>query len=120
MLFLTIGLVLFNAFRIILRRTILNPITKAIDKMKTIADKLDFTKRLEVKGKDEIAYFNISINKIIKNFKNYEEKIKKSEEKYRSLFENAVEGVFQTNLEGKILNAKDLLLKWLVMILLKK
>lgn len=112
-LFLTIGLVLINAFRIILRRTMLNPIIKAIDKMKTIADKLDFTERLEVKGKDEIAYFNSSINKIFENFKNYEEKIKESERKYRSLFENAVEGVFQTNLEGKIINANRSFIKML-------
>lgn len=112
-IFLTIGFVLTTVFIIILRRTVLYPLTNTIKKMKIIADNLDFNERLEVKGRDEIADFSESFNKIIDSFKDYEEKLKESEEKYRSLFENAVEGIFQSTPDGKIINANKSFIKML-------
>lgn len=112
-IFLTIGLVLSIVFIIILRRTILNPLTNTLKKMKIIADNLDFSQRLKVKGKDEVSNFSESFNKIIENFKLYEDKLKQSEEKYRSLFENAVEGIFQSTPDGKIINANRSFIKML-------
>ena len=112
-IFLTLGLVLFIVFIIILRRTVLNPLTDTLKKMKIIADNLDFNQRLEVKGEDEISNFSKSFNKIIENFKIYEDKLKQSEEKYRSLFENAVEGIFQSTPDGKVINANRSFIKML-------
>jgi len=112
-IFLTIGFVLTTVFIIILRRTVLYPLTNTIKKMKIIADNLDFNERLEVKGRDEIADFSESFNKIIDSFKDYEEKLKESEEKYRSLFENAVEGIFQSTPDGKIINANKSFIRML-------
>ena len=40
-----------------------------------------------------------------------EEALKKAEAKYRSIFENAVEGIFQTSLDGKFLIANPMLAK---------
>ncbi len=41
--------------------------------------------------------------------KNAEEALKKSEEKYRNIFENAAEGIFQTTAEGKFISANPAL-----------
>jgi PAS domain S-box-containing protein len=41
--------------------------------------------------------------------KRAEERLKMTEEKYRSLFENAVEGIFQTTLDGRLLTANSAL-----------
>lgn len=112
-LFLTVGVVLTTVFIVILRRTILNPLTDTINIMNKIADRLDFKERLKIKGKDEISKFRESFNNILEKFSIYEEKIKESEEKYRSLFENAVEGIFQSTPDGRIINANNSFVKML-------
>ena len=45
----------------------------------------------------------------ITGYKKAEEELRVSEEKYRSIFNNAVEGIFQTTLEGQLLNANPAL-----------
>lgn len=47
----------------------------------------------------------LSIIRDITEHKRMEEALRKSEEKYRSIFENAVEGIFQISTEGRILTA---------------
>lgn len=42
-----------------------------------------------------------------------EKALQKSEEKYRNIFENAVEGIFQTTLEGRLLNANPAMARML-------
>lgn len=46
----------------------------------------------------------VCIAKDITDLKRAEETIKESEEKYRSIFENAVEGIYRSTLEGRFLN----------------
>ncbi|MBD3882816.1 PAS domain S-box protein [Phormidium tenue FACHB-886] len=41
----------------------------------------------------------------------FEEELRKAEENYRSIFENAIEGIFQTTPEGRFLNANSALAK---------
>ncbi len=55
----------------------------------------------------------ILITSIEMAFKLYEanQKLKESEEKYRAIFENAVEGIFQTTPEGKFISANPALAK---------
>ena len=45
--------------------------------------------------------------------KNAEEALRRAEEKYRSIFENAVEGIYQATLEGKYLSANPALARML-------
>jgi diguanylate cyclase (GGDEF)-like protein/PAS domain S-box-containing protein len=63
--------------------------------------------RTEVGGKTYVQAIvrNISRRKIA------EEALRKSEEKYRSIFENAVEGIFQTTPEGRYLSVNPSLVK---------
>ncbi len=45
----------------------------------------------------------------ISALKRTEQELRSAEEKYRSIFENAIEGIFQTTLEGRFLNANPAL-----------
>ncbi|MFA4955456.1 MAG: PAS domain S-box protein [Candidatus Methanoperedens sp.] len=47
----------------------------------------------------------LSIVRDITEYKRMEEALRVSEEKYRSIFENAAEGIFQTSMDGRILAA---------------
>ncbi|MCX8021481.1 MAG: PAS domain S-box protein, partial [Syntrophorhabdaceae bacterium] len=53
----------------------------------------------------------LSISRDISEKIEAERRIKKSEEKYRNLFENALEGIFQADTEGHILDANPALAK---------
>ena len=46
----------------------------------------------------------VSIIRNITDRKHFEEKLRKSEEKYRKIFEGAIEGIYQTTMEGRYLN----------------
>jgi diguanylate cyclase (GGDEF)-like protein/PAS domain S-box-containing protein len=63
--------------------------------------------RTEIRGKTYVQAIvrNVSRRKIV------EEALRKSEEKYRSIFENAVEGIFQTTPEGRYLSVNPSLVK---------
>jgi len=49
----------------------------------------------------------------ISDIKEAEEKIKESEESYRSLFENSLDGIYRTTLKGKYIDANPSLIKML-------
>ncbi|HEY9852885.1 MAG TPA: PAS domain S-box protein [Leptolyngbyaceae cyanobacterium] len=58
----------------------------------------------------EIAYFSTIMRDITYRVK-MEDALRQAEEKYRTIFENAVEGIFQTSPEGKYLSANPALAK---------
>ena len=60
---------------------------------------------LAVTSKDEIGILSQSFNRMTDNLKKTLSGLKKSEDNYRGIFENSIEGILQTNLLGKILNA---------------
>lgn len=51
------------------------------------------------------AYQNVQQTRLITQLKEAEEALRASEEKFRNLFDNAVEGVYQTTPEGRIVDA---------------
>ncbi len=55
----------------------------------------------------------LSIIRDITEHKRMEEALRVSEEKYRSIFENAAEGIFQTSMDGRILAANPAFVKLL-------
>lgn len=62
-------------------------------------------KRTEMEAK------NVILTEEITESKRTEELLKKSEEKYRTIFENATEGIFQTSIQGRLLQANPALAK---------
>jgi PAS domain S-box-containing protein len=62
-------------------------------------------KRIHIKGSDEVGQLSKSFNEMTAKLKDQLNELKEAEEKYRGIFENAVEGIYQTTPDGRILNA---------------
>lgn len=60
---------------------------------------------LEVTSQDEIGVLSQSINTMTDNLKETLSGLKKSEDNYRGIFENSINGILQTTLTRKMLNA---------------
>ena len=63
------------------------------------------------KRTDELEAKNVLLTEEITENKLTEEILKKSEERYRTIFENATEGIFQTSIQGRLLQANPALAK---------
>ncbi|MBI9090251.1 MAG: response regulator [Desulfobacterium sp.] len=121
---LIVGLVIF-----IITNSLSRPIQEVVSGLKKMgAGHLNF--RLNIKNRDEIGEIGHALNGMAQNLEISDLRIKRqnillekakddlelrvdqrtselriAEQKYRGIFENAVEGIFQTTLDGVILNA---------------
>ena len=66
---------------------------------------------LEVTSHDEIGILSKAFNAMVDNLKSTLSGLKESELNYRSMFENAIEGILQTSFDGRILNANPAMAK---------
>jgi PAS domain S-box-containing protein len=66
-------------------------------------------RRLEEKGRDEIARLGRGLNAMAENLEKSRAALEEAEERYRGLFENAVEGIFVAGPDGVLLNANPAL-----------
>ncbi|MCD4719869.1 MAG: cache domain-containing protein [Desulfobacula sp.] len=64
-----------------------------------------FSVRTDITSKDEIGKLGCYFNKFMQNFEEYNSKLMQSEKKYRSIFENSIEGIFQIDSMGKLISA---------------
>lgn len=79
-----------------------------IKKFTRVADEIqkgNLDKSIHIKGSDEIGQLSSSFNSMTKKIKEQLNELKEAEEKYRGIFENAVEGIYQTIPDGRIVNA---------------
>lgn len=74
----------------------------------------DFTTRIDVKSNDEIGdlarTFNVMTEKLQDSYDKLREEVamrQKMEEKYRAIFDNAIEGIFQSSVDGEIITANN-------------
>ncbi len=89
-------------------------IAKPIEKVTTGAQRIgqgDLDVQLEVTGNDEIGLLAGSFNDMAGKLRRSREQLSEMIEKYRSIFENAVEGIFQSTLDGKILVANTAMMR---------
>ena len=93
-------LILFN---FIFKRTIIRPIERLGNTMGTIAGGA-MGERIEVGGDDEIGRLGTSFNTMADRIQEQRESLVRAEERYRSLFENAAEGIFQAGIDGRFLH----------------
>ena len=83
-------------------------ITRPIRQMTTIVEKIrqgDLNQVVEIDSKDEIGLLANNFNLMTVRLQQTLVGLKKSEENYKSILENAIEGFFQTTLDGKLLSA---------------
>jgi PAS domain S-box-containing protein len=87
-------------------------ITWPVRHMTRVAEKItqgDLNQVVEVDSRDEIGSLARTFNLMTAKLRQSIEELRKSEEKYRGIFENANEGVFQISLKGRILSANPAL-----------
>ncbi len=65
----------------------------------------DLDHTVEIRSRDEIGTLARTFNFMARQLKQTMEGLRKSEEKYRYIFENATEGLFQTSPQGRFLSA---------------
>jgi len=83
-------------------------ITRPIRQMTVSAERIsrgDLDQVVEVSSRDEIGILADTFNLMTSRLRDSMEGLRKSEENYRHIFENALEGLFQTSLEGVYLSA---------------
>jgi len=116
----TVTILIFSGWLII---NTIKPVGELADRASYISIHRDLDQRIEVRSRDEIGQLSSAFNSMIGSLKHYYDEIqekndalnreilerKQAEEKYRGIFENAVEGIFQTSPDGKILNANPAL-----------
>ncbi len=82
-------------------------ITRPVKEMTSVAEKIiggDLSQVINVSSRDEIGILAHTFNTMTSKLKVTMDNLVKSEEKYRGIFNNAIEGLFQNSLDGKILN----------------
>lgn len=82
-------------------------ITQPVKEMTVVAKKImagDLEQVIDVKNRDEIGILAGTFNLMTRKLKETLDNLTKSEMKYRGIFENAIEGLFQNGLDGSILS----------------
>ena len=83
-------------------------IMRPVRQMTRVAEKIiggDLNQVVDVKSHDEIGVLARTFNLMTDKINHSMENLRKSEEKYRGIFENALEGIFQNSVSGRILSA---------------
>jgi PAS domain S-box-containing protein len=90
-------------------RFITDPILRLAGTARTIADHNDYSVRANKVCGDEFGVLTDAFNQMLAQIQSQDSALRKAEEKYRLIFEDAIEGMFQTTPEGKCLSANPAL-----------
>ena len=99
----SILLVMLILLNWLLRKNIIAPISGLVGTMEAVSEG-DLTCRFAVESADEIGRLGKAFNSMTDSLLDKQRSLQKAEEKYRNLFENALEGIFQISTEGRILS----------------
>jgi len=108
LLTLVIMLVALSATVFFMAHPILARLQKCIAFVRDIGEG-HLEKRLNLTGSDEIARLGRGLDAMAENLEENRRALEKAERLYRGIFENAVEGIFVTDAEGRLLNANQAL-----------
>jgi len=95
---------LIGLISVFISMTIVLPV-RQITKAAELITMGNFDQSVEVRSSDEIGLLASTFNFMTGKLKETMDGLRKSEEKYRVIFSNAIEGLFQASLEGRFLNA---------------
>ncbi|MGD1852048.1 MAG: PAS domain-containing protein, partial [Cyanophyceae cyanobacterium] len=105
-----VGLVFGFITLVLLERLVLARLTRVSDSVGAIASSGDVSMRVEaLEGTDELADLVTVLNGALDRVEASQGALRTAEVKYRSIFENAVEGIFQTTPDGVYLSANPAL-----------
>ncbi|MEW5773312.1 MAG: ATP-binding protein [Thermodesulfobacteriota bacterium] len=99
-----IFLLLALLFSLILERTVIRPVTGLESAMAAFA-RGKTQARVPPAGQDELGRLGASFNAMAERIQESQASLRQAEENYRSIFENAVEGIFQAAADGRLINA---------------
>ncbi|MCC7573242.1 MAG: PAS domain S-box protein [Candidatus Methanofastidiosum sp.] len=101
------GILFGVSFLLALEKGILSKIFTLEKEVKKISTKKDYSSRLNIHGDDEIDSLASNINEMIENIQKSSAVLKESEERYRTLFEESMDAIWTTELDGKIIAANE-------------
>ena len=90
-------------------RFITDPILRLAGTARTIADHNDYSVRANKVCGDEVGVLTDAFNQMLAQIQSQDSALRKAEEKYRLIFEDAIEGMFQTTPAGKYLSVNPAL-----------
>ena len=95
--------ILFGLFGVFIAWTIARPVLKMKNAVDTIIQG-DLNQVVDIRSQDEIGALANSFNIMTDRLKLTMEELRRSEETYRKIFENALEGLFQMSPDGRFLS----------------
>ncbi|MFC1489708.1 PAS domain S-box protein [Candidatus Latescibacterota bacterium] len=115
---LIIGMIIALLLSMLSQKNISNPIFHLVEKVKEVSDTENFSIRAEKKSENEIGVLYDGFNDMLEQIQfreaerdKAEEALRESERTFRSIFDNATEGIFQSSPSGRLLNANPALAK---------
>jgi PAS domain S-box-containing protein len=107
---LLMGLAFGVVTLLMLERLVLSRLMNLSRQVGEIGNSGDPSKRVEeLPGNDELSELANILNRTLHRLESSQAAVRKAEQNYRSIFENAIEGIFQTTLEGQYISANPAL-----------
>ncbi len=106
-------IVLLGTAILVTMQRLTQPLQSLVGRVQEITDGNLEVADLEVRSQDEIGILSRSFNIMMANLKTTLSGLRQSEKQYRSIFENSLEGICQTTLQGRILNANPAMVRML-------
>ena len=98
---LAIGIVLGLVTMLLLERMVIIRLTSLNSSVMKIGSQGTASSRVEANGNDEIFVLATSVNSMLDSLENSQAKERESEERFRSLYENATIGMYRTTPDGQ-------------------
>nr|CRH05701.1 putative Histidine kinase with HAMP domain, PAS domain, HisKA domain, HATPase c domain and Response regulator receiver domain [Candidatus Magnetococcus massalia] len=99
---LALGLLLAVGISLFMGRLIARPIHQVAQQMREIANTKDLSQRVTVASQDEVGILAASFNEMAQGLETTDAALRDAEQRYRSIFENAQEGIFQSSVDGEL------------------
>ena len=115
---LVLGLILSGVTLLVINRLVLSRVARLSASLSAISNQGDISARLSISGNDELSCLADKINQILTALEDSQRRrqevelaLRQTEEKYRQIFDNATQGIYQSNSDGRYISANNALAK---------